>query len=496
MVEASDAIGGMTSTTPAISTAPEHLINSYSVDAFFWDAFPASRDLGLEQYGLEREPVDPGHVYLHPDGSSIGFWADARRTVEEIRHFSPADARAYEEFARIMRRFSDLAFAFATTNPTRPDAGTIRRMARAGLASRRDLTAMMGLLFSSASEVIAERFEHRVVRDALHASAGSTVPNSQNGTASAFLWLSTTHRHVCRRPVGGVGAIPAALAERLASRGGQILTGALVEEIPVAGSRAIGVRLADGREISASQAVVASCDPRQALDRLLPDGSLPPEMARRAKSIPVENAGYGQLKVDLALSGRLALTRHQAWRRDDVDLRLPSHMIGTEEGIARTFARAGAGMPPLAGDELSIWPVIPTALDPSQAPDGMDTLYLYVAAAPYAPDGGWGRHRDATADAIVSKAGEYYDGIDELEIGRQVLTNEDFAERTHATGGNIAHVDMAMGRAGPMRPARGLGGYRTPIDGLFLSGAGTHPGGGITGAPGYNSARAVLRSLA
>ena len=76
-----------------------------------------------------------------------------------------------------------------------------------------------------------------------------------------------------------------------------------------------------------------------------------------------------------------------------------------------------------------------------------------------------------------------------------MLTNEDIADRTNATGGNITHVDMAMGRAGPMRPARGLGGYRTPIEGLFLSGAGTHPGGGITGAPGYNSARAVLRSL-
>ena len=85
--------------------------------------------------------------------------------------------------------------------------------------------------------------------------------------------------------------------------------------------------------------------------------------------------------------------------------------------------------------------------------------------------------------------------IEELEIGRQVLTNEDIAQRTHATGGNITHVDMSMGRAGPMRPARGLGGYRTPVSGLFLSGAGTHPGGGITGAPGYNSARAVLSTL-
>ena len=495
VVEASDAVGGMTSTTAAIPAAPDHLINSYSVDAFFWDAFPPSKDLGLESYGLRRAPVDPGHVYLHPDGSSIGFWADARRTVDEIRHFSPADARAYEEFARVLRGFSDLAFAFATTNPTRPDRRTLRRMARTGIASRRDLSTMAGLLFSSATEVIAERFEHPVVRDALHASAGSTIPNSQNGTSSAFLWLSTTHRHICRRPVGGVGSIPSALARRLESRGGGILTGAAVDRITLMDGRAVGVELADGREIRAQRAVVAACDPRTSLGTLLPDGALEPQMERRVRSIPVENLGYGQMKVDVALSGRLELKRHQAWRRDDVDLRKPSHMIGTEKGIERTFARAGSGLPPLPGDELSMWPVIPTALDPSQAPEGMDTLYLYVATVPYEPEGGWDRHRDTTADAIVAKAAEYYDGIEELEIGRQVLTNEDIAERTRSTGGNITHVDMAMGRAGPMRPARGLGGYATPIDGLFLSGAGTHPGGGITGAPGYNSARAVLLAL-
>ena len=482
VVEASERVGGMTSTTPAIAGAPDHLINSYSVDAFFWDAFPASRDLALERYGLRREPVDPGHVYLHPDGASIGFWADVRRTIEEIRHFSAADARAYEEFARILRGFSDLAFAFATTNPTRPDFRTMRRLARMGFASRCDISQIVALLFSSASEVIAERFEHPVVRDALHASAGSTVPNGQNGTAASFLWLSTTHRHICRRPVGGVQAIPDALARRLSSVSGSVLTGMPVSEILVDGVRAIGVKLSQGGEIRARHAVLAACDPRTTLEGLLPDGALEPEMKRRVAGIPVENLGYGQLKVDLALSGRLELRRHQAWRRDDVDLRKPSHMIGTEAGIARTFARAGAGLPPLPGDELSIWPVIPTALDPSQGPEGQDTAYLYIATAPYAPEGGWDEHRDSTASAIVSKAAEYYDGLEDLEIGRQVLTNEEIGERTNSTGGNITHVDMAMGRGGPLRPARGLGGYRTPIDGLWLSGAGTHPGGGITGA--------------
>jgi phytoene dehydrogenase-like protein len=226
---------------------------------------------------------------------------------------------------------------------------------------------------------------------------------------------------------------------------------------------------------------------------LLPDGVLSRENQRRVASIPVSNMNYGQMKVDVALSGKLTMKRHQKWRRDDLDLRLPSHTIGTEAGMRRTFARSGAGLVPEAG-EFSLWPVIPTALDPSQAPDGQDTLYLYCAVAPYRPEAGWAAVKAAAADAIVAQAAEYYDGIEDLEIGRQVLTNEDIGERVHATGGNITHVDMVLGRAGPGRPARGFGGFRTPVDGLFLSGAGTHPGGGITGAPGYNAAREVLRA--
>jgi phytoene dehydrogenase-like protein len=225
---------------------------------------------------------------------------------------------------------------------------------------------------------------------------------------------------------------------------------------------------------------------------LLPAGTLSSTNEARVRAIPTSNLNYGQAKVDIALSGRLQLSRHQKWRRDDLDLRKPSHTIGTEASMERTFARAAAGQ--LAHDgEWSIWPVIPTAMDPSQAPDGQDTLYLYVAVAPHQPQGGWESVKEDFGRSVAAQAAQYYDGIEELEIGRQVLTNDDFGDRVHATGGNITHVDMTLGRAGPLRPARGFGGYRTPVDGLFLTGAGTHPGGGITGGPGYAAARELLR---
>lgn len=494
VLEANSKVGGFTSTHAAIPVAPRHLINSFSVDAFFWDAFPPSYELDLDRYGLRRVEVDPGHVYLHPDGGSIGFWADARRTAEEIRRFSAADAAAYLDFARVLERFGTILLTLARTNPVRPELGALAKAAREAVKGRRDLAEFGALPFASVAEVIGERFTHQVVRDALHAASGSTIPNNQSGSALGFLWLSTMHRYPCRRPIGGVQAIPDALATRLRAKGGAVRTGAPVAEILVRSGRATGVRLRDGTELSASRAVLASCDPRTALGQLLPAGVLDPTMQRRVSNIPVSNLNYGQMKVDLALSGRVTLLRHERWRDDGLDLRRPSLMTGTEAGMERLFARCGAGLLP-DEDDWSLWPVIPTAADPSQAPDGQDTLYLYAAVAPYRPKGGWDAIRDKAVQAIIRNAAQYFDNVADLEIGRQVLTNNEMASRGHATGGNMTHVDMVLGRAGPLRPARGLGGYKTPIAGLYLGGAGSHPGGGITGGPGYVSARTMIRDL-
>jgi phytoene dehydrogenase-like protein len=486
VVEANEHVGGMTTTHSPIANAPNHLVNSYSVDAFFWDSFPPSRELKLEKHGLKRNLIDPGHLYLAPDGASIGFWADLAKTADEIRHFSEQDARAYVEFATLLDGFADLVFGVATTNPTRPDWRTVVKLARTAGRSRRQLAEMAAMATSSITEVVAERFEHQTVRDAIHATCGSTVPNDQGGSGVAFLWLATMHRHACARPVGGVQAIPDALERRLVSMGGRVETGTPVAEILIAGDRAVGVRLADGRDIRAD-IVLAACDPKTTLQRLLPAGALSRAEQRRIDAVPVKNMGIGQGKVDLALKGKLSMTRHQAWRRDDLDVRLPSHTIGTEQGMERTFRRSAVGLDPLVG-EFSLWPVITTALDPTQAPAGQDTLYLYIAVCPYEPV-----DKDALGEAVVKTAADYYDGLEELEIGRQVLTNKDIGEATHATGGNVTHVDMAIGRAAAFRPAFGFGGYRTPVDGLYLTGAGTHPGGGITGAPGYNASRAILK---
>jgi phytoene dehydrogenase-like protein len=170
------------------------------------------------------------------------------------------------------------------------------------------------------------------------------------------------------------------------------------------------------------------------------------------------------------------------------------HVIGTSEGVQRAFARSAAGLMPYE-DDFSMWNAIPTGADPSQAPDGQDNFYGYVATAPLELEGGWtGEARQGAGQAVVNKLAKFYDGVEELELGRQVATNRDFTDRANMTAGNLTHVDMILSRAGPLRPARGLAGYITPIESLYLSGAGSHPGGGITGGPGYMTAREYLRN--
>lgn len=392
-----------------------------------------------------------------------------------------------------------MALAYFVSNPARIDRRPLARTARQAWKHRRRLRDIAALATGSAAEAIAERFEHPVVRNALHAVAGSTIPNSADGSGAGFLWLANQHRHSHQHPIGGVQSLPDALARRLEGAGGTVQVEAPVAEILVRAGRAVGVRLADGREIEAREAVVASCDPKTALGRLLPSGTLSPQLETRVAGIAVRNGGYGQMKVDLAFSGRLSLTRHEKWRGDSLDLRKPMHVLATEGGIERAFARSAAGLLPY-DDDWSMWNVIPTGVDPSQAPPGQDNFYCYLAVAPYEPEDAWDvpdadghTLRDRAGQSVVRKLSGFYEGVEQLELGRRVLNNQDFERLVGASGGNITHVDMTLSRGGPRRPARGLAGYATPVPGLFLGGSGSHPSGGITGAPGYLAARDVIR---
>jgi phytoene dehydrogenase-like protein len=492
VVEAADAIGGATTTAALVAEAPQHRFNACALDVCLMRASTVVADLELQRFGYQERDIDPAYVALDPDGGSLAIWRDPRRTADELGYFSQRDAKAYLEFARVLDGAVDAILPLMLTNPTRPAPRQVLGAALGAARHPRSMAAFARIGTGSAAEVIEERFSHSIVRGALAVIAGSGgTPIAEDGSASLLAFWGLFHRLGLGRPVGGTQSLPDALSRCLSAAGGTVRTAAPVEELLARGGRVTGVRLAAGEEIKA-RAVVASCDPYTTLHRLLPTGVLPDRLAARAARIPTTNSGTALVKIDLALGGRLELPRHQARRRDGVDLRVPAHLVGTLEEMCGAFENAAAGRLPDLPPFVS---AVPTAHDPSQAPEGQDTLYLWEGWVPFRPSEGWESLAEPAAKSLVAHAGQYYEGIENLELGRFVETWPTLAKRIHATSGNPYHVDIRPFRMGPLRPAVGFAGYRTPVPGLFLTGAGTHPGPSVSGVPGQLAARTVLRTI-
>lgn len=488
VVEAAPAVGGMSTTVAPIPGAPDHRINPCAVDMILFRAGAVARDLELDRFGFATIEIDPPFVHLGPDGESLAIWRDPRRTAEEIRRFSVADAAAYLDFAESLDAAMDVVLPMMTAHPTRPGVGPLARAVGGAARHPARLARVAGMLRSSTAEVITDRFAHPVVQAPLAVLTG-VGPITAKASGSFLLVFGLVHRLGVARVLGGTQGLPDALVRCLEAAGGQVRTGAKVEEIVVRNDRVAGVRLASAQEIAAP-VVIAACDPRTTLLQLVSEHHLPSRVTARASRIPTRNSNLASLKVDVALSGRLELCRHQAARCDEVDLRVPTALVGSLDDVCRAHHRAEQGELP---DRHPFYGVVPTAADASQAPLGQDTFYLWEGWVPGEPHERWEHEADAVGAAVLDHAREYYDGLDELEIGRAVEPWPALAARTGVPDGNLFHVDLRPARMGPRRPAWGLAGYQTPIEGLFLSGNGTHPGSGVSGIAGQHAAATVLR---
>ncbi|HEX6389536.1 MAG TPA: NAD(P)/FAD-dependent oxidoreductase [Solirubrobacteraceae bacterium] len=492
VLERRPEVGGMTRPGYPIAEAPQHLVNHCAVDPIFWTNSVPAADLGLERYGLRWLKVDPAFVYLHPTGESIAFWRDPRKTAADIARFSRADAAAYLDLAELFEATCDVALPMFATNPTRPDRTALRGAARGALRHRKRLAEIARFMVASGRDEISERFTHPVVRSALHIASGCLYPSSYPGSTIQMLILAFVHRFDCLRPVGGTQALPDALTARLSACGGAVRTDARVAEITVRGGRAAGVTLADGTEISA-RTVLAACDARQTLAELLPADALAPREHRRAAAIPANELGWGQLKVDVACRGEVSLERFERERTDGADLRAASHLMCTEDGLERAYRRAAAGLLP-AVEDIGFYNAIPNAADASQTPDGEDCVYLINVTTPAHPEGGWTPAlREQAIQDTIDRAALFYGDLLELELGRTAFTNQEMADEVGAE--SQSHVTWILNRMGPLRPARGFSGFSTPVPGLYLGGAGCHPGAAVTGTPGLLGAREVLHDL-
>lgn len=491
VVEALEHLGGMCASGALIPEAPEHTIHPCSLDLMSLRVHPMMpQELQLDRHGFRQEEVNPGYVYCHPDGSTLVFGRTPEATAEEIRRYSAADAEAFLQLMKVVYAFVDMAIPQMRVDPARFNFGAKFKSLSVLLKNRHLKPEIMSLIGSPAYVSIMEKFEHPVTQSALCSLLGAAGPITAEATGVYFALLGFLHKFGIGRAIGGMQSVANALESRLKELGGEVLVSTRVEEIISKNKVVKGVRLADGRVLNA-KAVISAIHPKPAME-MVSEGELDRATLTKIALAPANAHGASPLKVDLALSGQVDYGKLEALRDDNLSLRKSVLLIGTVEAVLDNFHCAARGeVSPLP----YMWITAPTAVDPSQAPAGQDVAYLYPVAMPVKPNEGWDAIRDKVAQQVIDQAADYMNGLKEYEIGRRIEASPDLASRLNVHNGCVVHIDTATTRTGGMRPASGLGGDTLPVAGLFLGGAGSHPGGGVNGMPGRIAASRVKRFL-
>jgi len=454
------------------------------------------KDLKLDRFGYRT--VAPS-VRMHapmPDGSAVTFWADAARTAEELRSRSAEDAAVYATFDRKVRAIASFLAYVAVATPPDPKSPSLAD-AIMGLKlgkAFRDLGGKTGreairALPMAVADLVQEVFESEAVRGPL-ATRGvlyTAMGAWATGTAAVFMSDSAgTDGGAAGSavfPVGGTGALADALAQAATSLGVQIRTGAEVGAIRSRGTRAVGVTLADGTELNAPL-IVSAADPKRTA-ALCDPVTLGPTMVWRAGNIRQPGA---TARVNLALSGLPAFHGGDAERLSGRIVLGPSI-----DDVERAMDAVKYGH--VAEDPI-IEATIPSLTDPSLAPEGKHVMSVVFQAAPYAlRDGDWASERDRVGDITVKALENVAPGFGELVEAREVITPADMETNYGLSGGHIQHAEPALDQFFAWRPLLGEARYAFLLEGLYLAGSGAHPGGGITGGPGANAVRQILKDL-
>ncbi|HEY7256396.1 MAG TPA: NAD(P)/FAD-dependent oxidoreductase [Solirubrobacterales bacterium] len=441
-------------------------------------------DLELEsRHGLRFH--ERRELTLSPcdDGTQLAFWSSLERTVEALGGVvGPADAEAY-------RRFAVWADA-ATGVLSQADGGpppTLRQLAAlAEAALGREGERLIQAFLAPASSLVAGIFEDGRLRGALaHWAAHSQLPPQMPGTGAGALFLAAAHGSSAIRPHGGSRGTVDALVSCLEAAGGRLRCSAPAEAIEVSGGRARAV-VAGGERIEARRAVVSAIDARRVFLGLIDPDAVPAPLLAEVERIHGTQHNVSELKVDAILSRLPAIPGPAGFER--------AFMLSANRGtdIASAFASISLGELP---ERPPVMIAFPSTLEQGWAPDGGEVAWISTFVPWRLRGGDWGsgsleRAADLAWGTVERALGS------ELAATERVITGPDeWVARHGNAGANPNHIEMSIDQLMALRPSPALAGYRTPVAGLFLTGAGTHPGGGVTGMPGRNAAAVVLADL-
>jgi phytoene dehydrogenase-like protein len=475
--ERADRVGGAVTTEERISGYQFDLGGSAHI---LIRSTPVVEELGLERHGLEYLELDPLFFAPFEDGDHVMLYRSVSRTVAALEARFPGEGEAYARFLDDWRPFArSVRDAFLAT-PGPLQLGRTMGL-RSGLA--RDFRRLLPILMRPYGSVVDAYFrEEKLKAPLVWMAAQSGPPPGEALTAPFLLWHPLYHEDGIARPRGGSGMLTAALARAIESHGGTVKVSTPVEAIVVEGGRAAGVRVA-GETVTA-EAVLSGAHALETFGRLLPEEHRP-AAARHMRP----GNGFGAV-VRLALSEPVRYTVGP-----EPDARVALQLLCRD----RHQIEAAYG-DYLRGDPSRDPPIVAmtfSAVDPGLAPPGGEVLWLWAQYFPYELAGGrsWDEIGPAVAASILDTFERYAPGTREKVVG-SLFQHPLWLERELGlVRGNVMHLEMSLDQMFGLRPFLGASGYRAPLRGLYLTGASTHPGGGIMGASGRNAARVLLGDL-
>ena len=454
------------------------------------------RELELERFGYRAVPLDPAYAALTDDGP-IFFRDDLAATVESIRRVSPHDADNYAAYEARLFRVADFLRPMLLREP--PALGSrqpgdllslVREGVRAAGLSRAEVHEIVRMFTMSVGDLLDEHFEHDGLKGSIASTgvvgvwAGPYTPGTAYNLLHHALGELNGIKGAWGHVIGGMGAISEAIAASARSAGAHIRTDAEVASIDVEGERVVGVTLLDGEQLRAP-VVASGAHPQTTMLGLVGAENLPEEVAAEIGRYRTRG---GSVKINMVLSE-------------------PPRFEGLADDVQRVLHHTGVTLCPSIGYLDRAWmdacdghpathPYVefelPSAVDPSLTDDGTWIMTMFTQYGP--PDeAAWGDGgRDRYADDCIGHLARYAPNVPDAIVEREVLAPPDLERIFGLTGGSIFHGEQSMDQMAFLRPSPLLSGYATPVRGLYLCGAGTHPGGGVMGASGHNAAQRIL----
>lgn len=441
---------------------------------------PILDELDLEQHGLTYLELDPLFVAPFPDGDVLYFYRDLDRTADHIESVFPGQGEAYHRFVTDWIGFARTMRNVFLGPPTPYQIGKkLLFGSTSKLAWREELRHIL----RPYQDVLTQYFEEEKLRTAIAwMAAQSGPPPTEPLTGPFALWHPLYHESGVARPKGGSGMLTRALRKHIEASGGEVITSAPVEDIIVENGRAAGVRV--NNQVYSSRAVCSATHVKETFDHLLPSEYRPDA----ADHLRIGNGFGAMLRLALdspveyqAVPGVEARTGLQLLCRDMSQLR----------GAYGDFLSGRpANDPPLVAMTFS-------AVDDSLAPGNGEILWLWGQYFPYemAESAEWSDMAPQVADTLIGQFESYAPGVREKIVGQLFQHPEWLEQNLGLYRGNVMHLEMSLDQMFSARPALGLSSYQGPVDGLYLTGASTHPGGGIMGASGRNAAHVIRRDL-